>query len=141
MNFTGRKINKQELKIVDENYPNYLLDIIKKFEVIGRGLSLGEEQDVSGLGVEMQWMTVKEQLEEAYECYPGMLVVNRGYYPVGKCLEGSGDPYFINKEDNVLKLYRIYHDAILNDEINESEIDFVCDLKILLELNRVYLSN
>ncbi len=133
----GRLINEKELELIDENYPNYLLSIIEEIKVIGKEFSLDEEQDESEFGVEMQWMTVEEQLEEAYNVYPGILALPIGYYPIGKCLEGSGDVYFISKKDKEPKVFRIPHDAILNDEINESEIDFICNLKTLLDIHKI----
>ncbi|WP_417355440.1 hypothetical protein [Flavobacterium sp.] len=125
----GRTLYKNEIDLIREIpiYPEKLVEILKKEPLICKHISLDESIDESGFGVEMQWMTVNEQLEEMNEFYPGIIVSKYGYLPVGKCLEGSGNPYFIKEIDNELCLFRILHDLDEN-EIDQG-VEFICLLK------------
>lgn len=69
----------------------------------------GSTRDPSGLGVEMKWMNPEQMLNEATNLYPGIVAIERGYFPIGPCLEGSGDPYFFQASDGAV--VRIPHDA------------------------------
>jgi hypothetical protein len=75
--------------------------------------SPGEELDQSGLGVELKFLTSAQSIDEAENCWPGIGVAKDGYVPVGSCLYGSGDYYYIRTSDGESgPLYRIYHDAV-----------------------------
>lgn len=136
MNTNGRNIDKQELELLASitfNYPDWLIDLQNNYSLIGQSFSLIEEMDASGFGVEMQWMTIGEQLEEIRDLYPGKIAFKYNYFPIGKCLEGSGDPYFISSKDGELKIYRIPHDIVLNEELDEKEIEYICFFEDLLD--------
>ncbi len=109
--------------------PKYWIDFIKKYNLIGSYIEIPEEIDLSELGTEMEIMTEKMCLEEAEDAYPGLIVIKDGYVPIGSCQIGSGDPYFINKNDGENgPLYRIYHDSVFEDGYNKDEaIDKVLD--------------
>jgi ribonuclease I len=106
-------------------------------EIIENEFRLSEEDDASGLGVEMQWMTADEQLEEAFNFYPGIAALKKQYIPIGKCLQGSGDPYFTKEVNNILEVYRIPHESVFDGEIDESQIEYVCHLNELIAKNAV----
>lgn len=76
----------------------------------GREVSLAEHQDLSSLGVELEWMTGSQARQEAFDAYPGIACQGMGLVPVGNCVEGTGDPYFVRVSD--LSLVRVPHDAI-----------------------------
>jgi len=117
---------------------DYLVLLMRKFKLIGQKFSLKEKDDLSEIGVEMQWMSPEEQLEEAFDFYPGKVALKNGYLPIGKCLEGSGDPYFIKQNDSTLKIYRIPHDSITNDnELREEEIEIILDMSQFFELSEL----
>lgn len=79
----------------------------------GACFAVPEDVDASGLGAELQLLTLAQAREEAEDAYPGLAVRAGGYVPVGMCLLGSGDPYFIRTQDGLGgPLYRIRHDAI-----------------------------
>jgi hypothetical protein len=103
--------------------PEKLVDIMKKEPLIGVKLSLSDEVDTSGLGVEMQWMDPDQMISEATEVYPGILAVKRGYFPVGMCLVGSGDSYFYRAADGAI--VRIPHDACTEKTLDKSSIEVV----------------
>ena len=78
----------------------------------GASFEIPEAADASGLGASVQLLTEAQAREEAQEAYPGLAVRADGYVPVGMCLSGSGDPYFIRLPDGPRgPLYRIYHDG------------------------------
>ncbi len=58
-----------------------------------------------------------------------------GFIPVGSCLEGWEDPYFINTHDGAEgPLYRISHDAVTEDgyERNEAVAVVLCKCSDIL---------
>jgi len=105
--------------------PQSLADILTLMPLIGIKLWLSSESDLSGLGAGMQWMSPEQMIDEASHAYPGIVAVPRGYFPVGICLEGSGDPYFYRGADGAI--VRIPHGAASEKDLNESAIEVVAD--------------
>jgi hypothetical protein len=100
---TGRTINPQEVAeltagVGDKLLPAHLLGWLGSYPLAGTEFSLGEDEDESGLGVEMQWLTPEQMVSETVDTYPGIVAGPLGYLPVGMCLEGSGDPYFLKTD-------------------------------------------
>ena len=114
-------------------YPDDLLNVEMEYDLIGREISLDEIADASGMGAEMQWMTIEEKFDEAFRSFPGIVALQYGYFPVAKCLEGSGDPYFFSSRDGNSEVWRIPHEAIhSNDTMAEDQVEFVCSLSLLI---------
>ena len=108
--------------------PNYWKDFVESEDIVGVDFEIDEKSDLSELGGDLRIMTSEQCIDEGLNCYPGILAAKSGYVPVGMCLEGSGDYYYINREDGALgPLYRIYHDAIENEEIRRDGIQKVLD--------------
>jgi hypothetical protein len=109
--------------------PQFWLDFIESSNLIEKEIDIPESDDSSKLGACFKILNNKQILEEANESYPGIIVSQDGYLPVGCCLEGSGDPYFVNiNEGPKGKLYRIYHDSVLDNNYNSIEaIDVIVD--------------
>jgi hypothetical protein len=105
--------------------PSGLADIVIVMPLIGIKLWLSKELDMSGLGAGIQWMSPAQMLDEAAQAYPGIVAVPRGYFPVGICLEGSGDPYFYRGTDGAI--VRIPHDAASVNSLNESAVEVVAE--------------
>jgi hypothetical protein len=80
-------------------------------------------------------MTPQEQIEEMKDFYPGIAAIKKKYFPIGKCMGGSGNPYFIKKEDDgKINIYRIPHEAVNEaDELDESQVEYICALSYLLK--------
>jgi hypothetical protein len=95
------------------------------YPLCGSDFSLDEEADESGLGVEMKWMTPAEMVGEAVEAYPGILAVPAGFVPVGMCLIGSGDPYFLAGAGEDPPLVRIPHEAAAGERLDLERIERV----------------
>jgi hypothetical protein len=107
--------------------PPELIEIMIANPLIGVTFSVPEERDPSGLGVEMQWLDPAQMLSEAIDVYPGIVAVERGYFPIGMCLQGSGDPYFFRRADGAV--VRIPHEAASETDhgLDESAIERVAD--------------
>lgn len=135
----GRELLEEEVdfikeKFTDNGYPKELLDLLRKFPIIGMGFSLSEKDDVSGYGVEMEWMNPLEQYEESFMLYPGMIAFKKGYLPIGKCMEGSGNPYFLDL-NNKNWIVRIIHDCIDEDNLSGDCIEKV------IKIDGLFLAN
>ncbi|MFC1587491.1 hypothetical protein ACFL54_04190 [Planctomycetota bacterium] len=130
---TGQTITDDECemlksKLENQLIPEWLLTILQSFNLTGTSFSLGEDLDLSEMGVEMKWADPVEILREKEELYPGLVAHIKGYLPVGICLEGSGDPYFLKLSggDNPV-LVRIPHDSCDGDDLDESAVEIVSE--------------
>lgn len=129
----GRKITSQEATeltagIGDKLLPANLLGWLLSYPLVGTEFSLSEDEDESGLGVEMQWFTPAQMISETSEAYPGIVAKPVGYLPVGMCLVGSGDPYFlkIDSGGDDPPVVRIPHEAAdADDNLNVNLIEQV----------------
>ncbi|MGD2181460.1 hypothetical protein [Lusitaniella coriacea] len=127
----GRRITHKEAEKLKKTFskliPNWFINILFDFPLIGCDFELSEDLDISELGVGMQWMSAADTICESTEAYPGIAAVLVGYLPVGMCTYGSGDPYFLNTKDIALPLVRIPHTALdKNGKLIEEDIELVC---------------
>ncbi|MEH6447822.1 MAG: hypothetical protein V7765_04090 [Oleispira sp.] len=131
---SGEKASEEDINHLVARLPKELLtssliSLLQNYFLAGVCFSLDEEDDESGLGADIKWFTINQMLEEALEVYPGKSVLTLGYLPIGACLTGSGDPYFIKVSgtNDDPPLVRIPHDlASADEEYPESEIEVVC---------------
>ncbi|WP_051188827.1 hypothetical protein [[Leptolyngbya] sp. PCC 7376] len=94
-------------------FPRYWSDFLAQHYLTGKSATIPKSKDLSGLGAELQFFNENEAIEESEEFYPGIAVAPDGFIPVAICLIGSGDPYFINRNDGINgALYRVYHDVV-----------------------------
>jgi hypothetical protein len=108
--------------------PEWFLKMLSTYPLSGTLFLLSEAEDKSGLGVEMEWLSPAQIISEAFEFYPGICAHLKGYFPIGSCLSGSVDYYYLQgHEQNDPPLLRIPHDAVNDEELIESEIEVVCD--------------
>ena len=102
--------------------PEYWKKFIEENDLVGRAFEISEEDDLSGMGAEFQIMKPEDTIDEAENFYPGLIVKKDGFLPVGGCVIGSGDPYFINtREGRNGSLYRIYHDSVMDENYDGDE--------------------
>lgn len=99
--------------------PGWLTQILEVHPLVGTEWYLAEHVDESGFGVEMQLMSAAEVLNECRNAMPGQVACRFGFIPFGKCLVGSGDPYFlvIHPASQSASLVRVPH------EISEDEME------------------
>jgi len=93
--------------------PDYWRSFVTEHSLTGSEIEIPEDADLSGLGAEFQVLDETGIREEAEKAYPGIVVAKDGFVPVGGCVVGAGDPYFINTNDGPNgPLYRVYHDMV-----------------------------
>jgi hypothetical protein len=109
--------------------PDYWKEFLEANDLIEKDFELNEKEDLSGVGADFSLMRYEHIIDEAENAYPGLVVIKDGFIPVGSCLIGTGDPYFINeKEGKNGSLYRIYHDSVFDDGYDsETAIDKVLE--------------
>lgn len=134
---TGRKITMIEKKYLHENfndaqYPLFLFEISLKYNIIGQIFQLDINLDNSALGVDMQWLDPHEQVEEALKYFPGIVAIQQNFIPIGKCLMGSGDPYFVKSDGDEL-IFRILHDSVRENKLDEKGIEYTCNMTTLIQ--------
>jgi len=127
---TGRKITNEELNelamVFNTLIPEWFLNVLLDFPLAGCYFELSENLDESELGVSMKWMTPSQIISEATEAYPGIVALPLGYLPVGICMVGSGDYYFIQFKNINLPLVRIPHEAVDgNMQLIEKRVEVV----------------
>jgi hypothetical protein len=107
--------------------PLWFIALLENYKLAGVNFSLSENDDLSGLGAEMLWLTPKQILSEAFEAEPGALALKLGFLPVGGCALGSGDPYFLDlrKECNDPPLVRVPHEYAGNETYPLDMIELV----------------
>lgn len=108
--------------------PDYWQQFVIANQINEKYFEIDEESDLSGLGGDLRIMTAEQSEDEAKNSYPGIQAARKHYVPVAMCMLGSGDYYYINSNDgNNGPLYRIYHDSVEDDEIEENGIEKVLD--------------
>ncbi|MBX5268671.1 hypothetical protein HJB99_08285 [Rhizobium sp. NLR17b] len=91
----------------------FLFDLMQRFPLSGTTWELPEAADKSGQGVQLQWLTPEQIADESLNAYPGISVVHAGFIPIGSCMLGSGDPYFLKFKGAGIRnppLVRVPHD-------------------------------
>ena len=129
---TGSKTGRDDTKLLLDTMRgtsgiHWYVQVLEAYPLAGTTFYLSEDEDLSEIGVEMQWMSPEESLDEISNAYPGIDAHKKGYIPVGICLVGSGDPYFIKTNSSGFALVRIPHDACRGGELDETQIELVCD--------------
>lgn len=131
---SGRTISQQEAdnlrKAVPSSLlPSWLLSWLLMYPVVETDFSLTDAEDNSGLGVEMKWLSPSQIISEAFEAFPGTAAAGLGYLPIGMCLEGSGDYYFLKIAIGDDPLFvRIPHDAIdAERRLREDQVEIIAN--------------
>lgn len=97
-----------------ELVPEWLVVLLREFKLGGASISLEENDDNSGMGAELKWLTPPQMVSEALECEPGRSVLKIKLLPVAACATGSGDPYFLDLRAMTIDppLVRVLHDFV-----------------------------
>ena len=107
-------------------FPEYWERFVRDNNLVGVSIEIDEESDLSNLGVDLKILSSEESVDEAANCYPGIVAAKKQYVPVASCLGGSGDWYYINTLDGALgPLYRIYHDSVDGDKLEDDGVEMV----------------
>ena len=131
---SGRTISQQEADELSKAVPPsllpaWLVNWLLTYPLVETDFGLSEQEDNSGLGVNMKWLSPSQMISETVEAYPGIAAADSGYLPIGMCLEGSGDPYFLKTTtgDDPL-LVRVPHEAVdAERRLREDQVEIVAD--------------
>jgi len=128
--FTGRRLSTSESdtlrKVRQPRIPEWLIEIMSGHPLADSKISISEENDELGVGLEMKWLAPADQLTELFELQPGISAGPAGYIPVGECLEGTGNQIFLDLNSPDGAIVRISHDAVTHDgRLDESRIGVV----------------
>jgi hypothetical protein len=94
-------------------FPEYWKIFTEAHGLIDVSACLSESDDLSGLGADLRFLSEAQSREELTEFWPGIGIGPHGYVPVASCSGGSGDYYYINRNNGQNgPLYRVYHDAV-----------------------------
>jgi hypothetical protein len=126
----GRKITYEEsnelAKVFNSLIPEWFFRILLDFPLAGCYFELSENLDESELGASMKWMNPSQVIKDITQVYPAIVALPLGYVPVGFCMTGSGDDYFIQFKNANLPLVRIPHEAVdRNMQLIERRVEVV----------------
>lgn len=94
-------------------WPSHYRDFVERHHLPSTEVELPEDADLSGVGATIGLYNEAQAIDEADRFFPGLVVKADGFVPIGQCMTGSGDPYFINLNDRAPgPIYRIYHDSV-----------------------------
>ena len=103
-------------------WPPHYRQFVERHRLVGTELEVPDSADLSGVGASIGLYDEAAAREEAEGFYPGLVVKDDGFVPIGQDLLGGGDPYFINIRDSPPgPVYRIYHDSVADRDYNPSE--------------------
>ncbi len=106
----GKRSSQESCQRLKKEFPGFpiswLVAAMSEFPLAGCNFFLDP------IDLDMEWMTVEKMVEESKKFYPGISSTQHNYFPVGTCLYGSGNPYFINLNDSNKAVVQIPHDAI-----------------------------
>ena len=142
---SGRLITEQEAQdlkaeIRPSLLSSWLLNLLLKCPLVETTFSLTAAQDNSGLGVEMKWLTPRQMISETIEAFPGIAAASLGCLPIGMCLEGSGDPYFLRTTDSDHLLVRIPHHAVDGEQTLREDLVEIVDASLSEFLDKARIS-
>ncbi|MCC7422987.1 MAG: hypothetical protein IT428_22150 [Planctomycetaceae bacterium] len=102
-------------------WPPHFQQFAAAHRLVGAMIEIPEADDASGLGASFQILDDAGVAGEL-DAYPGTVVAADGFVPIGGCLLGSGDPYFIRSSDPAPgPVYRIYHDSVFDADYDRDE--------------------
>lgn len=102
--------------------PTYWTMFVALHALQGKSIRMSATCDKSGIGADIGILSVEQSVDEATNFWPGIVVARDGFVPVGSCLTGSGDYYYLNTHDGPGEpLYRISHDAVTRDGYEAGE--------------------
>jgi hypothetical protein len=129
----GRNITPSEERGLRDRFgrgiPEWLIGVFRTKNLVGIICEIQRQHDPTGLGVDLRWMDPQGMILESFEAYPGIAALQKGYIPIGDCLIGSGDPYFVDVTGSANPpLVRIRHDELTEDqELSPRSVEQVCE--------------
>ena len=103
-------------------WPVAYREFVERHALVGKEIEIPVEKDLSEVGATIQLFDEAVATGEANDFYPGLVVKQDGFVPIGGCAIGCGDPYFINLQDQQPgPVYRIYHDSVFDENYDRNE--------------------
>jgi len=113
----GRTATEEEINLLKHKFgsklPDWYCFLISELPLIHMeiGWQADEpEDDYDGVQY-IEILAPKDMIDESYNAYPGIPILNKGYICIGIDPSGSGDPYFINFNNPEYPVFQIYHDS------------------------------
>jgi hypothetical protein len=124
-NQQGKRLDVEQIALIQESMemelPNWYVEMMLNHDLINiefEYLEYENEDMKSSISIS-NFNTIQSEINEAY---PGLEIKSMGYINFGTCLEGSGNPIFINlKENDNTPVIRVYHDGIIKDGIIDED--------------------
>jgi len=92
--------------------PQWYLELLLKVPLAGLEFEYGEADEDGDRPHALLWNGATGIRSESLECYPGLAILERGYFNCASDPTGGGDPYFVGPEvDGVRPVYQVYHDV------------------------------
>ena len=115
----GKRLDRKQINIIQESMgmklPNWYVDMMLNHDLTDIMFEYLEyDNEKSGISIS-SYNTILSEINDAY---PGLGIKSMGYINFGECLQGSGDPIFINlKENDNPPVIRVYHDGTIENGI------------------------
>jgi hypothetical protein len=119
-NVAGRTVEKNEIEEVNSRLsgliPGWYVELLTKYPLCGLEFwwqQFPEEDDFDGRS-NVLWSRPSDIWDETHEAYPGIAILEEGFFNVGCDCDGMGDPYFIDsKAGEDPPVYRVYHEGAI----------------------------
>ena len=106
----GKRASQESCQRLKKEFPDlsiaWLIAAMSEFPLAGCNFFM------ESIHFDMNWMDIETMIKEAKEFYPGISAIRHNYFPVGTCMYGSGDPYFIDLKGEDKTVVQIPHDSI-----------------------------
>jgi hypothetical protein len=114
--YLGRTATREEIQLLTEKFgdkiPSWYYKLISELPLIHMEIgwkAYEPEEDYDGIAY-VEIYQPSHMIDESFEAYPGIPILERGYVCIGGDPTGSGDPYFINFDFENPPVFQIYHD-------------------------------
>ena len=123
----GRNATEEEINLLKQKFgsklPDWYCFLISELPLIHMeiGWQADEpEDDYDGVQY-IEILAPKDMIDESYNAYPGIPILDKGYICIGGDLSGLGDPYFINFNHADYPVFQVYHDSGEQSDVILSE--------------------
>lgn len=115
--YLGRTATSEEIQLLNDKFgdkiPSWYCKLISELPVIHMEIgwqAYEPEEDYDGKAY-VEIFQPSHMIDESFEAYPGIPILERGFVCIGGDPTGSGDPYFINFDSENPSVIQIYHDS------------------------------
>ena len=139
-NQIGTNLSQTELdeiaKSMNIELPEWYKKLMHESSIVDIEFDYSEYEDAEGYESSIAISDFEIIMSETNDAYPGCAIKELGYVNFGDCLQGSGDPIFINLKEENPKVVRIFHDGGLleNGKFDEDSGNILAsDLAVFFE--------